>query len=73
MNRSTTPRSGWSPALLGALALACCLAGPALAGLLGGAVLWGVGLPVALAVAVALAGGCYVLMTALRRRMRSAR
>jgi hypothetical protein len=65
-------RSGWSAALLGALAVACCLATPALAGVLGGAVVWGVGLPVALALAVALAGGCFALMTALRRRRRSA-
>lgn len=55
MSQGKTARSGWSAALLGAVALACCLAGPALAGLLGGAVLWGVGLPVA----VALAGACY--------------
>jgi hypothetical protein len=72
MNGDKTARRGWSALLLGAIALACCLAGPALAGLLGGAVLWGVGLPVALAIAIALAGGCYALMTLLRRRRRSA-
>lgn len=67
MSSDKADRSGWSAALLGAVALVCCLAAPALAGLLGGAVLWGVGLP------VALAGACYALMTALRRRRRSAR
>jgi hypothetical protein len=73
MSSDKADRSRWSAALLGAVALVCCLAAPALARLLGGAVLWGVGLPVALALAVALAGACYALMTALRRRRRSAR
>ena len=71
MSETKTSRSGWAAGVLGAVALACCLAGPALAGLFDGAVLWGVGLPVALSVVVALAGGCYALMTALRRRRRS--
>jgi hypothetical protein len=65
-------RSRWWAALLGAIALACCIAGPALAGLLGGAVLWGLDLPDALALAVVLAGVCYALMTILRRHRRSA-
>jgi hypothetical protein len=65
-----TSPGGWSGALL--VAVACCLAAPALAGMLGGAVLWGVGLPLALALAVALAGSCYALRTALRWRRRSA-
>ena len=73
MSGDEASSSGWSAAPVGALALAYCLAGPALAGLVGGTVLWGVGLPVVLALAVALAGGRYALMTALRRRRRSAR
>ena len=72
MSGVKTSRSGWSAAVLAAVALACCLAGPALAGLFGGAVLWSVGLPATVAIAVALAGGCYALMTALRRRRGSA-
>jgi hypothetical protein len=72
MSDDKAARGGWSAVLLGAVAVACCLAAPALAGLLGGAVLWGVGLPVALAIAVALAGGCSALMAALRWRRRSA-
>jgi hypothetical protein len=75
MSQDQTARSGWgSAAMLAAVAVAvaCCLAGPAVAGLLGGAVLWGVGLPFALGVAFALAGGCYPLVSALRRRRGSA-
>jgi hypothetical protein len=62
---------GWSAVIVGAVAIVCCLAAPALAGLLGGAVLWGVGLPVALVIAVVLAGACYALLNGLRHRRRS--
>jgi hypothetical protein len=72
VSREHASRSGWSAVLLGAVAVACCLAAPALVGLLGGAVLWGVGLPVAIAIAVALAGACYALLAFVRRRDRNA-
>ena len=71
MSDDTAARGGWSAVLIGAVAVACCLAAPAIAGPLGGAALWGVGLPVALAFAVALAGACYALMSVLRRRRRN--
>ena len=70
MSRDKSSRGGWSTALVGAIAVACCLAGPALAGLLGGAVLGGVGLPVALAIAFVLAGACFAWLNTLRRRRR---
>jgi hypothetical protein len=47
--------------------------GPAPGRLLGGAMRWGVGRPVALALGVAVAGACCALMTALRPRRHSAR
>jgi predicted MFS family arabinose efflux permease len=70
VSQDSASRSGWSAAVVGAVAVVCCLIGPALAGLLGGAVLWGVGLPVALVIAIVLAGACYTLLNSLRRRRR---
>jgi hypothetical protein len=67
----TAAKRSWSSLLPGAVAIACCLAAPGLAGALGGAVLSGVGLPLAVGIAVALAGACYAVASALRRDRRS--
>ena len=66
-------RVGRSPltAVVAALGVACCLAGPALAGAFGGAALWGAGLPAAIAVAVGYAGVCYAVARVVRRRRRA--
>ncbi|HKE78505.1 MAG TPA: hypothetical protein VKB54_04320 [Solirubrobacteraceae bacterium] len=68
-----TPESTGARRLLGALvvviAVACCVAAPAIAGLVGGAVLWSAGVPVIAAVAV-LAGTCFAIARIARRRGR---
>ena len=59
----------WAGVLVGLVAVACCLAAPAVGGLVGGAVLWGGGVP-AIAAAVVLAGACLSIVRLARRRGR---
>ena len=71
MTQDRASGAGWLVAVVGAVAVVCCLAWPALAGRLGGAVLWGVGRPVGLVIAVVLAGAYYALLGSQRGRRRS--
>ena len=59
----------WVGALVGVGAVACCVAAPAIAGLLSGAVLWGVGVP-AIAATVVLAGASFLIARLARGRGR---
>ena len=70
-DRTHEPDGGrrWAGALVGVVAVACCLAAPAIGGLLGGAALWGAGIP-AMAAAVVLAGACFSIVRVARRRGR---